>query len=384
MIPILCINAGRRADSFSARGNQHQPGSNGLVNFEEIGGDNSKVQMEPDSTEDHEGDVICCAFRHQVGGHKCVLQVTENLICKPCEESERIFYNNVPAILQPYVPGYRGEVSVYCKENGGHKTLHAKVSKSILRSCRTYADGNCEIEEGNWGKTRLNYCIKNESLWKNNSPEKFIMFDNLIANFERPCALDIKLCRYYHGMCSDPSKKLVLEQKCNNSTSSTLGFRIGGMQIYQHETRKMLQFNKHYGMSINDHQVIELLKIFFGRRSGTSIRDISNTIKNIHNAVLNQKDFIFLSVSLLFFYDIQETQHSVPLFQPEADLDAKGQNPAKAGCKVRLIDFEKVIPVSDEEEHLIPQHLKENINFGITNLSNILDGFAIENDLIKD
>lgn len=89
-------------------GNQHQPGSNGLVNIEEIGGDNSKVHMEPDSTEDHEGDVICCAFRHQVGGHKCVLQVTENLICKPCEESERIFYNNVPAILQPYVPGYRG------------------------------------------------------------------------------------------------------------------------------------------------------------------------------------------------------------------------------------------------------------------------------------
>lgn len=57
------------------------------------------------------------------------------------------------------------------------------------------------------------------------------MFDNLIANFERPCALDIKLCRYYHGMCSDPSKRLVLEQKSNNSTSSTLGFRIGGMQV---------------------------------------------------------------------------------------------------------------------------------------------------------
>jgi len=175
-----------------------------------------------------------------------------------------------------------------------------------------------------------------------------------------------------------------MHYKDNTPCDISRNFVYSIFQIYQQETRKMLQFNKHYGMSINDHQVIELLKIFFGRRSGTSIRDISNTIKNIHNAVLNQKDFIFLSVSLLFFYDNQETQHSVPLFQPEADLDAKGQNPAKARCKVRLIDFEKVIPVSDEEEHLIPQHLKENINFGITNLSNILDGFAIENDLIKD
>lgn len=326
--------------------------------------------MEPD---ENERDIICRAFKHQVGGHKCVLQLTENLICKPCEETERTFYNNVPSTLQPYVPRYRGEVSVCCRDNDGQRVLHARVPKSILRTSRTCLGWNGETEEENWSSSRVHHCIKNESLWKNNTAEKFIIFDNLIANFEHPCALDIKLCQHYHGICVDKNKRRRLEQKCKNSTSSTLGFRIGGMQIYQQETKKTLQFNKYYGMTINDKQAIELLKIFFGR-SGKNLRDVSATLRNMHSAILNQTDYIFLSLSLLFFYDNVENQNNVTLVKPEPE-----ENKAvRSRCKVFFIDFEKAIPATDKEVMLLPVHLKENINYGMTTLVNILDSIELE------
>ena len=69
--------------------------------------------MEGIFAEDSEIDVICHSFKHQIGGHKCVLQISENLICKPCEEAERVFYNNVPGELKPYVPCYRGKSSIH-------------------------------------------------------------------------------------------------------------------------------------------------------------------------------------------------------------------------------------------------------------------------------
>lgn len=329
--------------------------------------------MEPFFAEEFEQVVVCRAFQHQVGGHKCVLQITDNLICKPCEEAERLFYNSTPEELKPYVPGYRGEIFVYCEGDENKHTIYAKVPRSILRNQRLNAGKDRCIGDGSWSQSRLNHCIEGGALWKDNTNEKFLMFDNLVADFERPCALDIKLCRYYHGQCEDEHKRKKLEQKSNNSTSLSLGFRICGMQVYHPETGKLEKHNKYFGMSINDNQAVDVLRTFFGNSSNTNLHNISNTVRNIHTAILNQTDFVFLSISLFFFYDCKKPDVTPSIQNAEVD----DQN-VQAGFKVRLIDFEKAIASSDIKINQLPQRIKDNINYGMVNLANIIDSFVIE------
>lgn len=52
--------------------------------------------------------VTVTPFVHQVGGHTCVLQVTPNVVCKPYQENEVMFYRKLPEGLQGFVPFYRG------------------------------------------------------------------------------------------------------------------------------------------------------------------------------------------------------------------------------------------------------------------------------------
>lgn len=47
-------------------------------------------------------------FKHQVGGHTCVLQVGKSTICKPHVEKEVWFYEHAPEELQDFIPKYLG------------------------------------------------------------------------------------------------------------------------------------------------------------------------------------------------------------------------------------------------------------------------------------
>lgn len=48
-------------------------------------------------------------FKHQVGGHTCVLQVGRSTLCKPYMEKEAWFYENVPEDLKLFIPKYLGK-----------------------------------------------------------------------------------------------------------------------------------------------------------------------------------------------------------------------------------------------------------------------------------
>ena len=54
--------------------------------------------------------VTVTPFVHQVGGHTCVLQVTPNVVCKPYQENEVLFYTKLPEGLEDFVPFYRGKI----------------------------------------------------------------------------------------------------------------------------------------------------------------------------------------------------------------------------------------------------------------------------------
>lgn len=49
-------------------------------------------------------------FKHQVGGHTCVLQVGGSTICKPYTDREVWFYEHVPESLKSFIPTYLGKI----------------------------------------------------------------------------------------------------------------------------------------------------------------------------------------------------------------------------------------------------------------------------------
>jgi len=60
---------------------------------------------------------------------------------------------------------------------------------------------------------------------------EFILLENLAYNFRLPCVLDLKMGTRQHGDDASETKKLGQMKKCADTTSSTLGLRVCGMQV---------------------------------------------------------------------------------------------------------------------------------------------------------
>ena len=61
--------------------------------------------------------------------------------------------------------------------------------------------------------------------------EEFIMLENLVCRYDKPCMLDLKMGQRQYGDDSSVEKRKLLEARCAKSTSSSLGFRICGTQV---------------------------------------------------------------------------------------------------------------------------------------------------------
>jgi len=52
-------------------------------------------------------------FKHQVGGHTCVLEIGRDVICKPLADKEQLFYERTPDSLRQFIPKYIGRYCFY-------------------------------------------------------------------------------------------------------------------------------------------------------------------------------------------------------------------------------------------------------------------------------
>ena len=66
------------------------------------------------------------------------------------------------------------------------------------------------------------------------------MLENLVANFEYPCIMDLKMGTRLHDDNATETKKQSHESKVNETTSGALGLRITGIQVIYIHTNFML------------------------------------------------------------------------------------------------------------------------------------------------
>ena len=59
----------------------------------------------------------------------------------------------------------------------------------------------------------------------------FIMLENLVARFQHPSILDLKMGTRTHGDDETDAKKAGKRRKAENSTTKELGVRLHGMQV---------------------------------------------------------------------------------------------------------------------------------------------------------
>ena len=63
---------------------------------------------------------------------------------------------------------------------------------------------------------------------------EFLVLENLAYHLRMPCVLDLKMGTRQHGDDATEAKRLLQVKKCAESTSSSLGLRVCGMQVTEH------------------------------------------------------------------------------------------------------------------------------------------------------
>ncbi|XP_070565963.1 inositol hexakisphosphate kinase 1-like [Ptychodera flava] len=345
-----------------------------------------------------EGGVPLEPFVHQVGGHCSMMKFDEHTICKPLISRERYFYESLPNDIRRFTPQYRGLVQVTFEESQdgslnilaypAHKKVkdvsgnssgsggegaessedsdspqsnpkrrskrrdeHSKKSRNRVRllhsgsmdmskACDNYFEDQSEnLHRSDAHNPWSLHCHKIEvAKMRNNSANntlyKFILLENVASKFVYPCVLDLKMGTRVHGDDASEEKRERQMAKCLATTSSTLGIRVCGMQVYRLNSGRFHCRNKYHGRRLSAEGVKQALLEFL--YSGIQVRrDVISAIIErlieLKNILENKHSFRFYSSSLLIMYDGQDGQY----------LSSDGDWLGEVGPKldVRMIDF---------------------------------------------
>lgn len=383
-----------------------------LLEGAELGETRTRVRLEP--------------FAHQVGGHTSMMRYDETTLCKPLFSQEQVFYESLPADMKPFTPQYRGLISVYVeKDSSGHISLvacpqndnesPAQESPMATRRTQQRAKIPCAAEykparEGplldrtcndrssvcgtgkGKGKRDASFHMKdpngNESAtpersshnpWglhchraqlmrmssdsKDNAPYRFLLLENVASTFQLPCILDLKMGTRQHGEDASEEKKRRHMKKCEQSTSSSLGLRLGGMQVYQVTTGHFLCRNKYDGRTLTAEGFRQALYQYLHdghQLKRELLQPVLQRLSALRAVIERQGSYRFYSSSLLLIY--------------EGKKHSPGRHPFSAPPRVdvRMIDFAHTSYRGATPNHTAYEGPDRGYIFGVENLINML------------
>lgn len=330
--------------------------------------------------------VTVTPFVHQVGGHTCVLQVTPNIVCKPYQENEVLFYRKLPKGLQGFVPFYRGLINIHCDYSNDNIKFYGEVAKGSVRPIHNsyndviteeiclISDVVSESEADESLRTWSDQCIRRQidryGYWSEGKAQQFIMLENLVAPYRYPCVMDLKMGTSHRSPDASEAKRRMLEERWLSSTSASLGFRMCGIQVYKHDTKSYVSHDKYFGRGLDKNGVRDEMINFF--HNGLSLRkdviaSIVTKLRKMLEALDTQCAFKLFSCSLLILYEGDATLATDKGVPNVTSLDVQ------CNTDIRLIDFANAIETTSCSKQDLST--KAGIRFGIKSLITLLEEF---------
>ncbi|KAJ8314207.1 hypothetical protein KUTeg_008768 [Tegillarca granosa] len=273
-------------------------------------------------------------FRHQVSGCHIILEISDasiiNVKCNRYKDGIR-FHGDIP------------------------KTIAEKTKNiSFPYVLNSKHDNNKRLK--NFQEKNLNDCIERYfRSYSDSSPQKFMILSNLLRSYQRPCVIDIKLGKQQRGRYHTEANRQKHEDRCACSTSSTLGFRINGTQVYKMDHDIYIRHDKFYGRKLDVKGVEKELHFFFHNGfllSKNVIQTIIEKLKSLQYVLTNQRTFHLYACSLLLLYDSQTCNSSLineKVMEINNDESGYPENSESPDCSidakadVKLIDFAHAI-----------------------------------------
>eukprot|EP01080_Neovahlkampfia_damariscottae_P011279 gene11279-4091_t len=136
--------------------------------------------------------------------------------------------------------------------------------------------------------------------------EEYLTLENLTFNFEQPCILDLKIGRKTY---EPTAKKEKIEYEISKyPQQKEIGFRFSGMKIFNGQ-EEYTHYDQFFGRSITEDKLEDAFKLFFSQANSNIITKFLTILKEIENLFENdQKEYKFISSSLLFIYESQNHQ----------------------------------------------------------------------------
>ncbi|KAG0243804.1 hypothetical protein BGW41_001316 [Actinomortierella wolfii] len=325
-------------------------------------------------------------LHNQVGGHDGVMSMGDDneIIVKPCLPQELEFYEQ--AILHPelkaWMPAYYGSLTLASQVNTTVTTVEgagqdpsasisadavAAFSTPTIKSVDSLAleafsekittSSITQITTGTNGEASST--VVQASTSSTSREGLCICLENVSHGFTHPCILDLKLGTQLYDDNATEEKKARLAAVAAKTTSGTLGFRMTGFQVYDHDQGEYIKYDRQYGKTMNDETVLDGFRQYFAAKLGPKrmrlvllrfINDLEDFLE-----VISAQEVRMRSSSLLLIYEGDRDAFDEGLIleqeakakaeagiESEDDDDEEEEEDATKNQKVtdmRLIDF---------------------------------------------
>jgi len=332
-----------------------------------------------------------------VSGH-VPLFITDKGIMKPASIRETMFYTELkdtfPALL-PFVPRFFSIHIIHpthvshesSKENSPSRTPSPSISRN--ESISAEEEKRPPVPQPGHVNNWAHLCHEKTLTKISNGQVQCLELENLTSVYKKPCVLDLKLGTQQHSNDDPPEKIKSKQLKCFSTTSSSLGLRFCGSQVWMPQQQAFISRDKYYGRQLDADGFFKSLREFFFNGECMRfdiIRLILSRVQLLYDIISKQTLYQFRSSSLLLIY---EGAPDVPvnvdklLANPgtvSKDSTASSASPSRRGswpatsvfpgvADMRLIDFAHTDRVDGQRDEGVTLGLSNLIRF----LSRILD-----------